>query len=178
MDDIELRPPLPGDADALYPLLAGTSVCDTLAWDGPESAEEFEQGLALRGLQVLSGDKHFFTIVLRHSDQPIGSCDLRFEGEATRVANVGLWIGEPYQGRGYGTQVVAGLVDYGFGELGLEKIEADIFVGNWASRRVFEKNGFQYEETQPDALVKHGRSVDEWIVGLSRENYRAAKAGG
>jgi len=155
----------------LFPLVDGTSVCDTLAWDGPESAEEYSQGLALRSLQVLAGDKHFFTIVLRESGQPIGSCDLRFENDDTTQANVGLWIGEPFQGKGFGTQVVGSLIAYGFEKVGLNKIVADIFVGNWASRRAFEKNGFQLEETQPAALVKRGSPVDEWFVGLSREAY-------
>jgi ribosomal-protein-alanine N-acetyltransferase len=171
MDDIELRPPLPEDAEILYPMLDGTSVCDTLAWDGPESAEEFSQGLALRSLEVLAGEKHFFTIVLKQTGEPIGSCDLRFEGDEKTVANVGLWIGEPFQGRGYGTQVVGALAAYGFEQLGLDKIVADIFVGNWASRRAFEKNGFDYETTQTAALIKRGEPVDEWMVGLTRGVY-------
>jgi len=162
----------------LFPLVDGTSVCDTLAWDGPESAEEYSQGLALRSLQVLAGDKHFFTIVLRQSSQPIGSCDLRLEHDGAAQANVGLWIGEPFQGKGYGTQVVGSLTAYGFEKLGLQKIVADIFVGNWASRRAFEKNGFQLEEIQPAALVKRGLPVDEWLVGLTRDAYLRGKAEG
>ena len=171
--EIELRPPLPQDAVELFPLVDGTRVCDTLAWDGPQSAEEYGEGLALRALQVLAGDKHFFTVVLRQTGRPIGSCDLRFEEGVSNQANVGLWIGEPFQGRGYGTQVIASLVGYGFGQLQLTKIVADIFVGNWASRRAFENNGFQLEETQTAALVKRGRPVDEWLVGLTREAYLA-----
>lgn len=178
MGDIELRPPLPLDAEALFPLVDGTSVCDTLAWDGPESADEYSQGLALRSLQVLAGEKHFFTIVLRETGQPIGSCDLRFENDDTTQANVGLWIGEPFQGKGYGTQVVASLAAYGFGELGLSKIVADIFVGNWASRRAFEKNGFQLEATLAAALVKRGSPVDEWFLGLRREDYKGGAVEG
>ncbi len=144
-------------------------------WPGtaPSSAEEFSQGLALRSLQVLAGEKHFFTIVLSESGLPIGSCDVRFENQDTTQANIGLWIGEPFQGKGYGTQVVGGLVAYGFGQLGLDKIVADIFVGNWASRRAFEKNGFQLEETQPAALIKRGKPIDEWLVGLLRKDYLA-----
>jgi len=177
VDDIQLRPPLPQDAEVLFPLLAGTSVCDTLAWDGPETAEEFRQGLALRALQVLAGDKHFFTIELRATSQPIGSCDLRFEDDDPSQANVGLWIGEPYQGRGYGTQVVGALAAYGFETLGLDKIVADVFVGNWASRRAFEKNGFELESTQQAALTKRGKPVDEWMLGLSRADYLASQRG-
>lgn len=176
MDDIELRPPLPADAPALFPLLDHSRVADTLAWDGPESPEDYRQGLALRAVQVLAGEKHFFTIVLKVTGSPIGSCDLRFEGPDHRRANIGLWIGEPYQGHGYGTQTIGALVDYGFHQLNVDVIEADIFVGNWASRRAFEKNGFELTGTEPAALIKRGQPVDEWMLALTRQAFERRPA--
>lgn len=168
MSDIYLRPPLPTDADLLYPLLIEGHVTDTIAWDGPDSLDQLKQGMAMRALQVLSGEKHYFTIVEAESDGPIGTCDIRLETPDASRANVGLWIGEPFQGKGYGTQVIEALVRYGFGRLGLDRIEADVFVGNWASRRIFEKNGFALERTEAAALVKRGQPVDEWMFGLER----------
>jgi ribosomal-protein-alanine N-acetyltransferase len=177
LGDIELRPPLPADAQALFPLVDHTPVCDTLVWDGPESFEEYRRGLAMRAVQVLAGEKHFFTIMLKPAGQPIGSCDLRVEAAEGRRANAGLWIGEPFQGRGYGTQTIGALAAYGFNRLGVEAIEADIFVGNWASRRAFEKNGFALTATETGALIKRGQPVDEWMLELTRSAFdsRAGK---
>lgn len=174
MPDIYLRPPLPTDADQLYPLLIEGHVTDTIAWDGPESLDELRQGMALRALQVLNGEKHYFTIVEGESDGPIGTCDIRLETPGTLQANVGLWIGEPFHGKGYGTQVIQALVAYGFDELGLDRIEADVFVGNWASRRIFEKNGFEFEGTETAALLKRGVPVDEWMFSLERPEHEAS----
>lgn len=174
MSDVYLRPPLPTDADQLYPLLIEGRVTDTIAWDGPESLDELRQGMALRALQVLNGEKHYFTIVEAESDGPIGTCDIRLEAADASRANVGLWIGEPFQGQGYGTQVIAALVAYGFDQLGLDRIEADVFVGNWASRRIFEKNGFALERTETAALLKRGEPVDEWMFGLDRSEQNAS----
>ena len=54
-------------------------------------------------------------------------------------------------------------------QLRLEKLEATVFVGNVASRRVFEKNGFLLEGTIRRAVKKRGRLVDEWLFGLLPE---------
>ncbi len=173
---ITLRPPRVQDIEDLFPLIYQTPVVNTLAWDGPDSLEDFRQGLLERIPQVARGQKHLFTIVETESQRPIGSADIRPDEERFR-GDIGLWIGVPYQGRGYGTQVVRQLVVYGFEHLGMQKIEGLVIVGNWASRRIFEKNGFLLEGTIRHALRKYNALVDEWLLGLTREHYRARVAG-
>ena len=103
---------------------------------------------------------------------PIGSADHPPGADQELRADVGLWIGLPYHGKGYGTLAVRWLVDYGFTRLGLEKIEASIYTGNWASRRIFEKNGFILEGTIRKATLKRGQWQDDWRVGITREDYQ------
>ena len=81
-------------------------------------------------------------------------------------ADIGLWVGEPFHGKGYGTAAIAQAVAYGFRALKLSKIEATCFVGNWPSRRSFEKNGFVLEGTIRRAVKKRGVLVDEWLLGI------------
>lgn len=159
---IALRPIRADDADTLYPLVAGTRVTDTLLWDGPASLEELRESLAR--LEA-APDKQMFAIV--DDERPIGCCDVRPESDFR--GDCGLWIGEPHHGRGYGTEAVRLLSRYAFDELGLAKLEATVFVGNVASRRIFEKNGFVLEGTIRRAVRKRGRFVDEWLFGKLRE---------
>ena len=70
--------------------------------------------------------------------------------------------------------MIGQLIGYGFGVLNLEKIEGSVFVGNWASRRIFEKTGFQLEGTIRIAVKKRGVGVDEWLFGILREEYLRA----
>jgi RimJ/RimL family protein N-acetyltransferase/uncharacterized protein (DUF952 family) len=168
---VTLRPPQTGDAEALFPLIFNTGVTDTISWDGPESMEGFRNSLAYLAREVSTGKQHFFVIVEESSGNPIGSADIRPYQDTYR-SDVGLWIGKAYQDKGYGTSVVRQLVDYGFERLGLEKIEATVFVGNWASRRVFEKNGFQLEGSIRKAVCKRGEFLDEWLFGILKEEYR------
>lgn len=173
---IECRPPMESDAESLFPLIFQTQVTDTILWDGPDSLDSYRQSLGQREAKVATGESHFFTIVERSSGSPIGNVSLRPDEENFR-GNLGLWIGLPYQGKGHGTEVVAWMLAYGFLELGLEKIEAEVFVGNWPSRRIFEKNGFVLEGTIRCAVRKRGRPIDEWILGITKADFERGRQG-
>jgi len=158
-----LRRAVEGDAVRLFPLVNGTAVVDTIQWDGPESYEAFAERLQEHVLNGRVDADHFFVIVDEASN-PIGCCDVRPDAERFRGV-IGLWIGLPFQGRGFGTRVVAALSCYAFDQLGLTKVEAHVFVGNSASRRIFEKNGYELEGTIRAACLKRGKPVDEWYLG-------------
>ena len=158
------------DADELFPLIYQSPVTDTIAWDGPIALEEFRADLAAREEQVRRGERYIFTLRSVPGDIAIGSASIRPDAEQFR-AEMGLWIGKPFQGNGYGARVVRELVRYGFEHLKLEKIDAYVFTGNWTSRRIFEKNGFSLEGTIRSAMLKRGQSMDEWLYGLTRQEY-------
>ncbi len=62
------------------------------------------------------------------------------------------------------SQAVATLTRWAFGALGLARIEWRAAVGNVASLRVAEKNGYTLEGTLRQALVVgDGRRVDCWV---------------
>jgi RimJ/RimL family protein N-acetyltransferase len=161
---LALRPMLERDADLLHPMLVGSSVTDTILWDGPASLEDYRRGLAEREAAVRAGSLHIFTIVL--DGEPIGSIDVRPDEDAPFRGDLGFWIGEPFQGRGHGTAAIRLAVAHAFGALALVKLEASVFVGNHASRRALEKAGFQLEGTIRRYRRKRGQLVDSWLLGL------------
>lgn len=165
-----LRLPRSDDVDRLLPLICRSDVTRTIAWDGPPSEPEYRENWRNIVADAATRKRHFFTIVDPISSEPAGTCDVRPDGDAFR-ASLGLWIGLRFQSRGLGTRVVADLVRYGFEELGLCKLDAMVFCGNWASRRVFEKNGFVLEGTIRCALAKRGVPIDEWHLGLVNPGY-------
>jgi RimJ/RimL family protein N-acetyltransferase len=71
----------------------------------------------------------------------IGACgiDARDDG-----AELGYWLGAGYWGRGRMTEAARAVIDYGFGDLRHETLQAGARVSNPASRRVLEKCAFQW----------------------------------
>jgi RimJ/RimL family protein N-acetyltransferase len=166
---IQLRAILESDAEGLFPLVYRTSVTETLVWDGPDCLESYRQGLRVREEKTRAGVQLTY-VILDPQGIPVGSVGLDPD-IANHSATVGLWIGVPFHGLGYGTASVGQIVALGFGELMLERLEARIYVGNAASRRIFEKNGFLLEGTLRRVGYKRGAFLDEWVMGTIREDY-------
>lgn len=162
-----LRAPKLEDVDYWFPLIFETAVVDTLLWDGPTSREESRARWTQTVEETAQGTRHLFVVTHPDGGEPIGCADVRPDAHYFR-GDCGLWLGERHQGRGLGTRAVAELVRYAFERLEMTKLEAHVFVGNWASRRIFEKNGFDLEGTIRAACRKRGRPVDEWYLGIVR----------
>jgi len=156
-------------ARALLPLIYRTRVADTLVWDGPATRREFLSTYARR--RGNRTDRHF-TILEAATRTPVGAISIR-PGFQKGRGDLGYWIGIPHQGKGLGTAAVARALEIAFGRMGMEKVEACAFVGNGASRRVLEKNGFRQEGLTRKAVLKRGRWLDERVFGITREEWEA-----
>ncbi|PSN07416.1 GNAT family N-acetyltransferase [filamentous cyanobacterium CCT1] len=87
------------------------------------------------------------------------------------MAELGYWIGRPFWGRGYATEAAAVLVDFGFINLGLNRINAVHFGDNPASGRVMEKLGMVKEGYRRRQTPKWGVYRDVALYGLLREDW-------
>jgi RimJ/RimL family protein N-acetyltransferase len=65
-------------------------------------------------------------------------------GMADGVPELGYWVGAPYRGKGFATELTRAMVDYVFETTNAGKINVCCRVTNPASRRVIEKCGFQW----------------------------------
>ena len=88
------------------------------------------------------------------------------------AAELGLWLGRPYQGRGDGARIVWYLLQDGFETAGRERLYADVFQGNTASRRIMEKNGLRLSAVAPEAVRKGGQMRACWRFELTRAEFR------
>lgn len=84
-------------------------------------------------------------------------------------AELGYWLGRPYWGQGGMTQAVRDICAQGFERLPINRIYAEPFAANAASRRVLEHNGFVLEGTMRQAAVKNGILLDWCMYGLLKD---------
>ena len=76
----------------------------------------------------------------------VADADLRKVGRG--AAEFAFMVASPAaQGKGLGTRVATMVHAFGFRRLGLERIYASIIPGNAASRRVFDKLGYQVDDS-------------------------------
>jgi len=78
----------------------------------------------------------------RESGELVGDCSLHFD-EGFGEWELSYGFRRDRWGRGYATEAARAVVRYGFEELGIEKIVADVLPGKVQSMRVLEKCGFE-----------------------------------
>lgn len=88
-----------------------------------------------------------------------------------RIGTIGYWIDESHSGKGITTKVVAKLLEYGFVEHHLNKIEIRCAEGNIKSRAIPERLGFKYEATLRECEWLYDRFVDHAVYSLLRSEY-------
>lgn len=158
-----LRPPTPDDAP-LHAEAARESWREVSAWlswchegyTADESAAWIEGTMEGRK----RGEVFEWLIFERRSDRFLGGCSLRPIAPHTRVANCGYWLRTSESGRGFMTRAVRMVLDFGFKDLGLQRIEIVMQPENVASRRVAEKVGARYEGILRNRIPWPGGNVD------------------
>jgi [ribosomal protein S5]-alanine N-acetyltransferase len=117
----------------------------------------------------------------QHGDDPVSSFAIEVEGEAAggiglhlqsdvewRSAEIGYWLGEAHWGKGIMTEAVRAVTAYGFAQLDLVRIYANVFEWNPASMRVLEKAGYALEGRLRKAITKDGQTIDSLLYAYIR----------
>jgi RimJ/RimL family protein N-acetyltransferase len=129
----------------------------------------FDRMLAAQG----TTDYHFVICTLADG-RPIGTTGLHAIDRHNGSAEFGIAIGEKSEwGKGFGTDALRAICDFGFGELRLERISLIVYAGNERARRSYEKAGFTHEGTLRRSHFARGERHDAHVMGLLREEWAA-----
>ena len=124
-------------------------------------------------------DRWFFVICHLEDDRPVGSLDLRGIGPTSGRAGFGIVIGDPADtSQGYGTDALRDLLDFGFGELRLERMWLDVFEFNERARHVYERLGFIHEATFRHAMFHGGRYLELERMAILRSEWAERQSAG
>ncbi|HSH31579.1 MAG TPA: GNAT family protein [Candidatus Saccharimonadales bacterium] len=81
-------------------------------------------------------------------------------------AEIGYWLSSEYEGRGVMSRAAAALIEYGFDELGLERIEILCRSTNARSQAVAQRLGFTLEGVQRHGEYHDGTYYDFEVYSL------------
>lgn len=102
--------------------------------------------------------------------QLLGTVSLRLYARDHR-AELGYWLSHGAWGYGFATEACRALIAFGFEELALARIYAQVLAGNTASQRVLEKVGMIAEGTKRQHVKKARRLHDVMLYGLLRDEW-------
>ena len=172
-----LRPFQISDANDVQRLAGDFEIADTTLFiPHPYEDGVAEQWISTHEENFKNGKELIFAITLQESKELIGSIGLILN-KANEKAELGYWIGKPFWNKGYATEAAMAMLQFGFGELKLERIHAHYFARNPASGKVMEKLGMQYEGTLRKDIKKWGKFEDIKMYGILRSEYHSKYAG-
>jgi RimJ/RimL family protein N-acetyltransferase len=128
------------DAEALF---AVYSDADAMRWVGdgrPISREETTQWLAVTERNVAKRGYGMCTLIERANGAIVGFCGLVHPG-GQREAEVKYALARAFWGRGFATEAVRGMLDWGARSFGLTEVIATTAPANTASHAVLRKAG-------------------------------------
>lgn len=79
------------------------------------------------------------------------------------------------EGRGLGNEATAKLLEFGFEDMGLNRIWLKVMCENQMAINLYKKCGFQKEGTQRSSVFKKGAFHDEDIMSILKSDYDALK---
>ncbi len=140
----------------------------------PVTFEQLEEYYSKNGL---TRNGVFFAIHEKCTDEFIGTAKLAHIDWLTRSAEFGRVIGdEEARGKGYGTEIIALILDYAFLTLNLNKVSAGTHADNKAALKTYQKFNFQIEGRIRQACYKDGKLIDTIRVGILRSEWDKSKS--
>lgn len=104
-------------------------------------------------------------LTLKSTGETIGVIGANAEWKPYAQVEVGYSLLSHACGQGYGSEALAALCDFLLQQCEFHKLKASVVEGNWPSRRLLEKNGFQLEGTLRDNYLLRGEWVNDWVFG-------------
>lgn len=108
----------------------------------------------------------------------VGSCGLNQVNHVNGMCNLGYWVRSSRLGEGAARQAALLLRDFGFGTLGLNRLEIVVAEGNRFSRKVAESTGAVYEGLQQLRLKVGEISHDAHVFALLNPAAKRQEAAG
>jgi ribosomal-protein-alanine N-acetyltransferase len=163
---LRLRRLTEDDAEGLFAIFANDEVTRYYAWDtftdvaqaqelATHVVELYTRGQALRwGLLPVGGTRI------------VGTCGYTRWSREDRFAVLGFDLARPYWGRGLASEAAAAVIGFGFGRMGLHRVEATVMAGNAASAQLLTRAGFRLEGRLAERAWHRGAYHDVEQYGL------------
>ena len=113
-----------------------------------------------------------FVIVTNNNDKMIGTVSLERINNINRTATLGIFIGDKeYRSKGYGTEAIRLILDYGFNYLNLNNIKLELMSFNERALKCYTKCGFKEYGRRRKCKFINGNYYDNIEMDIIREEF-------
>ena len=172
---LTLRPYTLADAPRVQQMCGDPAIAaTTLAIPHPYPDGAAEQWISTHADSFLQGKEVTLAITLKPDRPVIGSMALMVNKNHQR-GELGYMIAKEHWNRGYCTEAARAMMGYGFGTLGLNRIQAMHFPRNPASGRVMQRLGMTREGLLRQYVSNRGAREDVVMYAILRHEFEATE---
>ena len=172
---LSLRAMHPIDAEDMYDYSRRPAVTKYLLWTEHKNVGYTKDYLFYVGTRYALGDFYDWAIIDLESRRMIGTCGFTRIDAANDCAEIGYVLNPDFHGKGYATEAVKKIIDFGFSELSLNRIEARFMKGNEASLRLMQRVGMTFEGYMRDLIFVKGSYRTVGISSILKSEYDKLK---
>ncbi|MGG5507842.1 MULTISPECIES: GNAT family N-acetyltransferase [unclassified Myroides] len=157
------------DAEVMFVLRSSAEVMKYIPI--PLATEVSEATAYIQSLQERMENKECinWTVTLKETGEMIGTIGFYRMKLPHYRTEIGYMLLPKFYGKGYASEAVLCLLDYGFYSLGFHSIEAVIYPDNIGSQRVLEKCGFEREAYFKESEFHGGTFVDVAVYSILKK---------
>lgn len=168
---LTLRPMSMRDAADIYAYSRDPEVARHVLWDAHQSLNESKAYLRFILKQYRDGTPSSYGIVLNATGRLVGTIGFMWYNQENNAAEVGYSLARSLWNNGLMTEALSAVIDMGFKELNLHRIEAQHESVNPASGRVMEKCGMRHEGRLRGRIFNKGKFVDVELYAILRSDW-------
>ena len=159
------------DVEALFAIRSDAVGMEFFGQEPHQSLEEAHR--LIQRLQTFYEQREalFWCITLKGEDTAIGSCTLFSFSPQFHYAETGYELHRAYWRQGITSEAMSAVLTYGFTELGLHRIEADVAPDNIRSKNLLLKLGFTFAGNLRQRYFFRGQFEDEYYFGLLKDEW-------
>ena len=114
-----------------------------------------------------------FAIVENNTDKLLGAISLENIEYINRTATLGIFIGDKdYRSKGYGTEAIRLILDFGFNYLNLNNIKLDLMEFNERALKCYKKCGFKEYGRRRKCKFINGKYYDSISMDILAEEFK------
>ena len=132
----------------------------------PPSLEEYEAGPESQPDAFAPSQVWFAVEAL---GEVIGMCGVHHVEHISRVCEVGIRLGRPFWGKGYGQDALRTLVDYAYRMLNMRKVTLEVLANDARAVGAYRAAGFREEGRRRAHAWYNGAYRDTLIMAVFRE---------
>lgn len=151
-------------------------------WRNDPEVAKFDQSVFLRPMsfeEVKEWSQRMvdgLSFIVFDDEKPIGTCAFMNLDDRNRHAELAIVIGDKNSwSKGYGTQIMKQLLEWGFEGLNLNRLYLHVFSFNDRAIGLYKKMGFKHEGSMRNMLYRDGMYHNFECYGLMRDEWLNTK---